>query len=140
MQITRSLEIPDEEIGFRFSRSGGPGGQNVNKRSTKAELLFDVERSSTLSPRARALLLQRLASRIDSDGVLHVVSQAGRTQRENRERAMERFQALVASALAPRPRPRVATRPSKKAVQKRLDAKRQRSSIKRSRARPSGED
>jgi ribosome-associated protein len=140
VQITRSLEIPDEEIDFRFSRSGGPGGQNVNKRSTKAELLFDVDRSTSLSPRARALIHARLGGRIDSDGILHVVSQAGRTQRENRERAVERFQALVAAALAPRPRPRVPTRPGKKAVQARLDSKRRRSKIKRSRARPSGED
>ena len=136
----RSIEIPDDELTFRFSRSGGPGGQNVNRRSTKAELTFDVGASASLTPRARARIVEHLGSRIDSQGVLHIVSQAGRTQRENRERALARFQVLIAEALAPPPKPRVKTRPSRGAVERRIKEKRVRAERKISRARPAIDD
>lgn len=140
MRVTGSVEIPDEELVFRYSRSSGPGGQNVNRRATKAELLFDVGSSPSLSERARSRLRRELATRIDAEGVLHVVSQSGRTQRENRERALERFRVLVAQALAPPPPPRKKTRPSRAAVEKRIAEKRRRAERKRARTRPAIED
>src|SRR5881296_3734333 len=103
MRITRSLEIADAELEFRFSRSGGPGGQNVNRRATKVELVFDVAGSPSIGPRQRERLLRALSSRIDSEGRLHVVSQEARTQAENRARALERFRLILTRALAPPP-------------------------------------
>ncbi|MCA1832438.1 MAG: aminoacyl-tRNA hydrolase [Actinobacteria bacterium] len=140
MRVTRSLEIPDDEIQFRFSRSGGPGGQNVNRRSTKAELLFDVTGSPSLGPRRRARILEALRSRIDSDGVLHVVAQDARTQAENRALASERFAEMLARALAPPPPPRRPTRPSRGAKEQRLQEKRIRARRKQDRTRPGADD
>jgi ribosome-associated protein len=134
------LEIADGELEFRFSRSSGPGGQNVNRRATKAELVFDVGRSPSLSAAQRSRIQSRLAARIDADGRLHVVSQAGRTQAENRRRALERFAVLVQRAVAPPAPPRKRTTPSKAAVDRRLREKRRRAATKRERARPGADD
>ena len=135
MRITRSLEIPDDEIDFRFSRSGGPGGQNVNRRATKAELLFDVANSPSLGPRQRARVMEQLRSRIDGEGVLHVVAQQARTQAENRALATDRFVELMSRALAPPPPPRRATKPTRTAKEQRLQSKKIRGRRKQERAR-----
>lgn len=140
MRVNDRLEIPDEEVSFRFSRSGGAGGQNVNKRSTKAEALFDVANSPSLDDDARARLLTVLATKLDTDGVLHVVAQDARTQLENRETALDRMQAVLAEALAPPPKPRRPTRPSRGAKESRLQDKRVRSQRKRSRTKPETDD
>jgi ribosome-associated protein len=129
------MDIPDSELTFRFSRSGGPGGQNVNRRDTRVELLFDVASSPSLSDRQRARIMERLATRIDSHGILRVVSSAERSQAANRARATERFRELVAGALKRDPAPRVPTRPSRAASERRLSEKRARARVKRARAR-----
>lgn len=134
IRISRSVEIPEAEIRFRFSRSGGPGGQNVNKRDTKVELLFDVAGSPSLGPRQRERIMRKLASRIDQDGVLHLVVSEQRTQGRNRETAIERFCDLVREALRPDPPKRRPTRPSKQATQRRITSKRKRGEQKRQRA------
>ncbi len=127
------LTIPASEIRFRFSRSSGPGGQNVNKRETQVELTFDVAGSTSLSPTQRDRLQRKLRSRIDSEGVLHLVASEERTQGRNREIALERFSDLVREALKPDPPKRRPTRPSKRAKERRLSEKKIRGERKRDR-------
>jgi ribosome-associated protein len=133
LRITKNLAISEDEIRFRFSRSGGPGGQNVNRRATQVELTFDVARSPSLGPRQRSRLLEKLANRIDGDGVLHLVVSEERSQGRNRALALERFRDLLAGALK-RPKRRKPTGPSKAAKRRRLQNKRRRSELKRQRS------
>ncbi len=130
--ITHALAIPSAELSFRFSRSGGPGGQHVNRSATQVELLFDVAHSPSLSDSQRERILAALSNRIDQEGVLHVFSSSSRSQLRNREDAVERFQALLRQALHV-PRRRRPTRPTEAARQRRLEAKRRRSETKRRR-------
>jgi ribosome-associated protein len=136
IRVSRSLTIPSSELRFRFSRSSGAGGQNVNKRDTKVELLFDVASSPSLGPRQRDRIMRKLASRIDADGVLHLVVSEERTQGRNRDIATERFCELIADALRPDPPRRRPTRPSKASVDRRIADKRRRGARKRDRVRP----
>jgi ribosome-associated protein len=133
--ISDDLSIPDEEVSFTTSRSGGPGGQNVNKLETRVTLRFDLAGSPSLSEEQKARLRERLATRITKDGVLHVTSQRHRTQAANREAAVERFAELVRENLREEP-PRKKTRPSRAAKARRLEAKRRRSDRKRERSAP----
>lgn len=133
VRVTRSCVIPGREIAFRFSRSGGPGGQNVNRRETQVELVFAVAGSPSLGPVQRSRALQRLATRLDSDGKLHIVASEGRTQGSNRDAAIERFKKLMAEALKPPPPKRRPSKPSKAARERRLSEKRLRSRRKRER-------
>lgn len=133
VRVSRSVVIPDREIVFRFSRSSGPGGQNVNRRETQVELLFDVGASAALGPRQRARVMEKLASRIDASGNLRIVASEARTQGQNREAALERFRDLLAGALAPDPPKRRPTRPGRQATERRLETKRRRSRQKRER-------
>lgn len=130
--ITSDLTIPRSELQYRFTRSGGPGGQNVNRTSTQVELTFDVLHSPSLSDEQRVRLIQMLRRRIDSNGVLHLVSHSTRSQLENREDVTLRFVDLLAAALKPVKR-RKPTRPSRAAIEKRLESKRRRSRVKRER-------
>ncbi len=134
VRASRSVVIPYSEINFKFSRSGGPGGQNVNRRETQVELVFDVAGSPTLGPRQRERVMQKLASRLDSSGRLHIVASEARTQGRNREMALERFARLMADALRPYPPKRRPSRPSAAARARRLDEKRLRSRRKKDRA------
>jgi ribosome-associated protein len=133
--ITEALSIPDEEVAFTTSRSGGPGGQNVNKLETRVTLRFDLGGSPSLSEGQKALLRQRLATRITKEGVFHVTAQRHRTQAANREAAIERFSELLRENLREEP-PRKKTRPSRAAKARRLEEKRRRSQRKRERAAP----
>ncbi len=123
------------ELSFRFSRSSGPGGQHANKAETRVELLFDVANSPSLTDAQRRRVMRRLSSRIDGYGVLHVASQATRSQKENRERAIERFQELLEQALQPKKK-RKKTKPSRSADERRLREKKHRSEIKKLRREP----
>jgi len=127
--ITNSLAIPEGELRFRFSRSGGPGGQHVNRSATQVELLFDVAHSPSLSEEQRERIQHALRTRIDRSGVLHLFSSGTRSQLENRQQAIRRFQALLRRALHA-PRPRHPTRPTAAARERRLAAKRRRSQAK----------
>lgn len=131
--ITNSLVIPQDELRFRFSRAGGPGGQHVNRSATQVELLFDVARSPSLSDEQRARILEALANRIDQEGVLHLTSSGSRSQHRNREEVVARFQSLLRRALHV-PRRRRPTRPTAASIRRREQAKRRRSEIKRRRA------
>ncbi|HEY4590035.1 MAG TPA: alternative ribosome rescue aminoacyl-tRNA hydrolase ArfB [Thermoanaerobaculia bacterium] len=133
--IDDTLAIPDEEVTFATSRSGGPGGQNVNKLETRVTLRFDLAGSTALSEEQKARLRERLATRITKDGVLQVTSQRHRSQAANRDAAVERFVELVQEALREEV-PRKRTRPSRAAKARRLDEKKRRSGKKRERAAP----
>ena len=133
LQITPELAIPDSELVERFVRSGGPGGQNVNKVSTAVELRFDVARSPSLPEAVRARLLARRDRRLTDDGVLVLSAQRFRTQERNREDARARLGALIAAATVA-PKKRIATRPTKGAKERRLGAKRERAGVKRQRS------
>lgn len=133
LQINRSLTLPFDEVQLRFSRSGGPGGQNVNTRETRVEAVFDVAASTALGPRQRERLLGRLAARLDSDGRLRVVASEERSQLQNRELALGRLQQILAEGLRPDPAPRRPTRPTRSAMVRRVAAKRARSQLKQGR-------
>ena len=135
LQITPSVAIPVAEIHFRFSRSGGAGGQNVNKVETRVELLFDLTGSPSLTDAQRARALQALGSYVDHTGVMHLVSDRFRSQMRNREEVVTRFQELLRNALKI-PKRRRPTRPSAAAREKRLSYKRQRGEVKRLRRPP----
>ena len=137
MKILGDVEIPESELAFSTSRSSGPGGQNVNKVETRVTLRFDLEASDSLSDAQRERVRRKLASRINKEGILRVVSQKHRTQAANRDAARERFVTLLRDALT-ESRPRKRTRVSKAAKRKRLEDKRRRSQLKRDRRSPEG--
>jgi len=134
LRITRTVVVPEEELAFRFSRSGGPGGQNVNTRDTKVEVIFDVARSPSLGPVQRARVIDNIAGRLDAEGKLHVVASDARTQGQNRELATERLKEILAGALRPPPAPRRPTKPSRAAVNRRIARKRAHGQLKRQRS------
>jgi ribosome-associated protein len=134
LNITDSLEIPLAELHFQFSRSGGPGGQHVNRSATQVELTFDVTASPTLTDPQRTRILSRLKSYIDTRGVLHLSSQTTRSQHRNRAEVIERFQDLLRRALHI-PKRRVPTRPPPQVKERRLTEKHRKSTIKEGRAR-----
>jgi ribosome-associated protein len=133
LRVSGSLRIPLAELGWRFSRSGGPGGQHANTADTRVEVRFDVAGSPSLGPRQRARLLERLGP------VVRVVASDSRSQGRNRELALERLALRLAEALRIEA-PRHPTRPSRGAKERRLEAKRQQGERKRMRARPPAAD
>jgi ribosome-associated protein len=126
--------IPSAEISFRFSRSGGPGGQNVNKLETKVELLFDVANSPSLDDDQKERILSRERKRVDADGVLRVTAQESRSQFANREEAVKKFVAILSHALARRKK-RKKTGVPKAARERRIEGKKLRGRIKKMRGR-----
>jgi ribosome-associated protein len=131
--VDPGLDIPDGELEFATSRSSGPGGQNVNKVSTRVTLLWNVDASPSISDKQRALVRERLAGRISREGVLRVSSQRHRTQLANKEAALARFAELLADALSEAPR-RIPVRVPPSVDRQRLEDKRRRSRLKRTRA------
>ena len=139
IRINDEVAINDGELRFEFSRSSGPGGQNVNKVETKVRLLFDVRNSSSLTADQRDRIEERLATRITKDHVLHVTSQRHRTREANRRAAVERFSELLDEALAEE-EPRIASKVPKAQRKRRLESKRRRSQKKALRTRPEDEE
>jgi ribosome-associated protein len=132
LRVTGRLVIPAGELHERFSRSSGPGGQSVNTTDSRVELSFDVERSPSLTELDRERALARLAGRL-TDGVVTVAAETERSQLMNREEARARLAALLREATAPPPPPRVKTKPTRGAKERRLGEKRRRAQTKRNR-------
>lgn len=133
LRVTPSCTIRLDELEWRFSTSGGPGGQHANTANTRAEVRFDVAGSSSLGPRQRARLLERMGPEI------RVVASDERSQVRNRELALERLRARLADALRIE-RPRRPTTPTVASQRERLEAKRRRGEVKRRRGRPDAEE
>lgn len=121
------------EIIFRTSRSGGKGGQNVNKVSSKVELVYDISASYSLSESQKEKLLAKLAHKLDSEGMLHVVSQTSRSQTENKKIAVEKLMTLLQNGLKERKK-RIPTKPKKSATEKRITSKKKVGETKRLRS------
>lgn len=135
VRVNRNLTIPGDEINFRFTTSSGPGGQHVNKSSTRVELTWDVAGSPVLGPRQRARVMENLKNRIDSAGLLHLASGRHRSQMRNRQAVLDQLGRLVAEALVP-PKKRRPTKPTRSSQEQRLRIKKQRSRVKQLRGRP----
>lgn len=134
LTVNESLAIPDAELDVKASRSSGAGGQHVNKTSSRIEITWNVRDSSVLSDEQRAMLNEKLASRLSSDGVIRVVASEMRSQRQNRERAEARLADLIRRALTPRKK-RKPTRRPRRADEARLASKKLHSKKKRERLR-----
>jgi ribosome-associated protein len=132
LRVARNVVIPLDEIQYTFSTSSGPGGQHANKASTRVNLTWNVDASTALGPRERERVRAALRRRIDSTGNLRLSSDRHRSQLRNRADVTARLAELVAEAIRP-PTPRVATAPTTAAKERRLENKRRRGAIKRSR-------
>ncbi len=126
---------PEAELTERFTLTGGPGGQHVNRTETGVQLSFDVTQTQFLSAPTKNRLTRLAGRRMDGDGILTIEARSHRSQRRNREDARQRLAELIEAATH-RPRRRIPTRPTKSAKRKRLEAKRQRGRIKQARGKP----
>ncbi len=136
LDIDGILRIPDDELVEKFIRATGAGGQNVNKVASAVELRFDVARSNALDDALRARLLARRDRRLTLDGVIVIQAQRFRDQAKNRDDARARLAAILRAALAV-PKGRIATRPTRASKERRIEAKKSRSAVKRQRSRSS---
>jgi ribosome-associated protein len=139
LDVSPELRLPLAELEYRATRSGGPGGQHVNKSSTRVEVWWDVAASPSLTEDQRARLLSRLATRLDRAGRLRLVSSGSRSQLRNREDVTERLRDVVSKALVV-PRLRRRTKPTRASKVARVEAKRRRSAVKRDRRRLPDDD
>jgi ribosome-associated protein len=129
LPLGNGLVIPAAELGWRFSRASGPGGQGVNTTDSRVELVYDLAASDALPTALRERALRRLASRLTPAGLV-VVAAEHRSQWQNRQAAQKRLVELLQAAMAPPPPPRRPTKPSRGSVERRLKVKRQRGSLK----------
>ena len=139
LHVSAAVVIPAAELQWRFSRSSGPGGQNVNKVETAVELGFDLEGTGAIGPFQKQRLLERLGSRCVA-GCLRVAVSEHRSQYQNRQLAMQRLGDLLREGLKPPPKLRKPTKPTRGAVKRRVDAKKQKSQIKQDRQRSASMD
>jgi ribosome-associated protein len=130
LQVRGSVVIPEAELSWRFSRSSGPGGQGVNTTDSRVELLWDVAATPSLGAVLKERALDRLSDRL-VDGVLSVTASEQRSQYQNRLAAERRLVDVVAAAIAPPPRPRRATKPTRGSVDRRIAEKKRRGETKR---------
>ncbi|QFY08582.1 aminoacyl-tRNA hydrolase [Nonomuraea phyllanthi] len=129
--VNDSVVIPDAELVWRFSRSSGPGGQGVNTTDSRVELVFDVAATTALPPALKARALERLGT-----GTITVAASEYRSQLRNRQAATHRLAQRLREAIAPPPKRRRPTKPSRGSVERRIAAKKQRSDLKRLRREP----
>ena len=139
LHVNAAVVIPAAELQWRFSRSSGPGGQNVNKVETAVELGFDLEGTSAIGPFQKQRLLERLGSRCVA-GCLRVAVSEHRSQYQNRQLALQRLGDLLREGLKPPPKLRKPTKPTRGAVKRRVDAKKQKSQVKQARQRRASMD
>lgn len=139
IEITKDINIPENEIAEDFIRSSGPGGQNVNKVSTAVQLRFDVKNSPSLPDGVRRRLIRLAGSRMSKDGILVIKAERHRTREQNRKDAVGRLTGLIVAA-AKAPRYRVKTKPTRASRIKRLEAKQRRGQLKKRRGKVSISD
>jgi len=137
--VSRSIQIPESEFDWQFARSSGPGGQHVNKTSTKAVLRWDVTHSPSLPEGVRARFLATYGTRVTLDGTLLLSSDQYRSQSRNIDDCMERLRTMLVAVLHP-PKKRRATRPTRASKERRLTQKKQHGSKKKMRKRPKMDD
>jgi ribosome-associated protein len=139
VQITANISLADQDLTWSFVRASGPGGQNVNKVATAAQLRFDLAGTQSLQPAVKQRLKSLAGRRVTDDGALIITARNQRTQEGNRREALERLAELVRRALVA-PKPRKATRPTRAARERRLSSKVQRRATKQLRGRVRWED
>jgi ribosome-associated protein len=132
LSLRRERPVPESEIEIHFVRSSGPGGQNVNKTSSKAQIRWNLKTTGAFTEREKARLRKALGSKLTKEGEIILSSQSERSQEQNREAAVARLQVLVSRALTPEKK-RVPTKPTRSAKRKRLEAKKLLSEKKQSR-------
>ena len=132
IEITPAIQIDEQEIEYNFIHSTGPGGQNVNKVASAVQLRFNVGESSSIPGVVKQRLSRLAGRRMSTAGILTIVARQYRTQEQNRQAALARLVHLIQQAAQP-PKPRHKTRPSRAAIQRRLEVKRKRGEIKRMR-------
>lgn len=137
VEVAPGVHMPKGALVYSASRSSGPGGQNVNKVNSRAELRLALE-AIPIPPAARARLARLAGRRLTADGVLLIVTDDHRSQKQNKSEALLRLRDLIVRALV-KPKPRIATKPTKGSARRRIEAKKQRAEIKKTRrARPRG--
>lgn len=135
IHIKPGITVPNWELWFSTSRSSGAGGQHVNKTESRVTLHWDLANSSALTPGQKTRASRRLRGRLDKDGVLQIHAEEHRSQHQNKDAAIKRFAALLAAALEV-PKRRIATRPTRGSIERRITAKKLRGDTKRLRQRP----
>ena len=133
LDISEQVAIPDEELEWKFIRSSGPGGQNVNKVASAVQLRFLLPRNTSISPSAKHRLRRMAGQRLVDDGTILISARDERSQGENRRAALERLADLVRAALI-EPKIRKKTRPTRASKERRIESKKRRAGTKRSRA------
>lgn len=139
IRVTPTIALGDDELVFRFVRASGPGGQNVNKVATAVELRFDLAASPSLTEAVKARLARLAGRRLSGDGVMQIDARRHRTQEANRRDAVERLLELIRKAAVP-PRPRRPTKPTLGSKVRRLESKRRRATVKRTRGAAGHDD